>query len=93
MDCDDDRAGEWGWEEDGPVERGLSGTEAETVGVILIRFPSGCCELCVAGAELSFAAPSSSVGNAGDCAREGFEDVGGEPEDSPEEGPADATGF
>lgn len=91
MLCGDGFAGELLWEE-GPVERGRSGTEADAVGVILIRFPSGCCELCVADAEMSFGAPSW-VGSDGDCAREGLEEVGGEPEDSPEEGPADATGF
>jgi hypothetical protein len=97
MRCGVDFAGELGWADDGPVERGRSGTEAGAVGVILIRFPSGCCEVCVVAGELSFEAPSNwfsddSDGD-GDCAREGFDDAGGELGELLAEGPGDAAGF
>lgn len=49
-----DFAGELVRAEDGPVERGRSGTAAGAIGVILIRFPSGGCEVCVVDSGLSF---------------------------------------
>jgi hypothetical protein len=96
MRCGIGLAGELVWAEDGPVERGRSGTEAEVVGVILIRFPSGCCEVCVVDGGLSVAPSnwfSDDSDGDGDCAREGFDDVGGELGGSLAEGRGDAAGF